>query len=128
MPKNTGSKNARQPAAKTNGKKRGRPSKQEQKKAEINRAWSIVIFALGILWLGICFVPGEAVWDQIKNATFGVFGTVNYFIGIMLIYLAVLTAMGRPVKWKMVETVICVMLISSLIHIVGTAFTPEAPK
>lgn len=128
MPKNTGSKNARQPAPKTNGKKRGRPSKQEQKKAEINRAWSIVIFALGILWLGICFVPGEAVWDQIKNATFGVFGTVNYFIGIMLIYLAVLTAMGRPVKWKMVETVICVMLISSLIHIVGTAFTPEASR
>ena len=128
MPKQTGTKNTKTTAAKPAGKKRGRPSKQEQKKAEINRAWSIVIFALGILWLGICFVPGEAVWEQIKIATFGIFGTVNYFIGIMLIYLAVLTAMGRPVKWKMVETVICVLLISSLIHILGTAFTPEETR
>ena len=104
MPKKKGTKTTKTTAAKPTGtgKKRGRPSKQEQKKAEINRAWSIVIFALGILWLGICFVPGEAMWESIKLGTFGVFGTVNYFIGIMLIYLAVLTAMGRPVKWKMV--------------------------
>ena len=128
MPKKTGTKNTKTTTAKTTGKKRGRPSKQQQKKAEINRAWSIVIFALGILWLGICFVPGEALWESVKLATFGVFGTVNYFIGIMLIYLAVLTAMGRPVKWKMVETVICVLLISSLIHIIGTAFTAEESR
>ncbi|MBR2028754.1 MAG: DNA translocase FtsK [Oscillospiraceae bacterium] len=128
MPKNTGKKSTGRTTAGTGSKKRGRPSKAEMKKAEINRAWSIVIFALGILWLGICFVPGEAVWEQIKIATFGAFGTVNYFIGIMLIYLAVLTAMGRPVKWKMVETAVCIMLISSLIHILGTAFTAEEAR
>lgn len=128
MPKTTGKKTTGTTANNTTAKKRGRPSKAQQKKAEINRAWSIVIFALGILWLGICFVPGEAVWEQLKLATFGVFGTVNYFIGIMLIYLAVLTAMGRPVKWKMVETVICIVLISSLIHIIGTAFTAEEAR
>jgi len=128
MPKKSGTKNTKTTAAAASGKKRGRPSKAQQKKAEINRAWSIVIFALGILWLGICFVPGEAVWEQIKVITFGVFGTVNYLIGIMLIYLAVLTAMAKPVKWKMVETVVCVLLISSLIHILGTAFTPEESR
>ena len=128
MPKTTGKKTTKTAAAKGTGKKRGRPSKAQQKKAEINRAWSIVIFALGILWLGICFVPGEAVWEKVKIVTFGAFGTVNYFIGIMLIYLAVLTAMGRPVKWKMVESAICVVLISSLIHIIGTAFTAEEAR
>ncbi len=122
MPKKTGAKNTK---TTTTGKKRGRPSKQEQKKAEINRAWSILMFALGLLWLGLCFVPGEAVWEQIKGYTFGIFGATNYIIGIILIYLAVLTAKGRPVKWKMVESVICVMLVASLIHILSTAFTQQ---
>ncbi|MBE6878567.1 MAG: DNA translocase FtsK [Ruminococcaceae bacterium] len=123
MPKKTGAKNTKTTTA--TGKKRGRPSKQEQKKAEINRAWSILMFALGLLWLGLCFVPGEAVWEQIKGYTFGIFGATNYIIGIILIYLAVLTAKGRPVKWKMVESVICVMLVASLIHILSTAFTQQ---
>ncbi len=126
MPKQS-SKNNRTPAKSTSGKKRGRPPKQ-QKKAEINRAWSILIFALGVLWLGICFVQGEALWEQIRDVTFGIFGTSNYLIGVMLIYIAVLTAMERPVKWKMVESVICVLLISSLIHTLSTAFTPEEAR
>ncbi|MBQ6896918.1 MAG: DUF87 domain-containing protein [Oscillospiraceae bacterium] len=125
MPKNTGTKNTRTTAS--TGKKRGRPSKQDMKKAEINRAWSIVMFALGLLWLGLCFVSGEAVWEQIKGYTFSIFGATNYIIGVILIYLAVLTAKGRPVKWKMAESVVCVVLTASLIHILSTAFTqPEA--
>ena len=123
MPKKTGAKNTKTTTA--TGKKRGRPSKQEQKKTEIHRAWSIVMFAFGILWLGLCFVPGEAVWEQIKGYTFGVFGATNYIIGIILIYLAVLTAKGKPVKWKMFESVVCVLLTASLIHILSTAFTQQ---
>ena len=125
MPKKSGAKSTK--TTTSTGKKRGRPSKQEQKKAEINRAWSIVMFALGLLWFGLCFVPGEAVWEQLKGWTFGVFGATNYIIGAVLIYLAVLTAKGRPVKLKMLESVICVMLVASLIHVLSTAFSqPEA--
>ena len=123
-PKN---KSAAKPAAAT-AKKRGRPSKQDKKKAEINRAWSILMFAFGILWLGLCFVPGQQLWETIKGYTFSIFGATNYLIGIIFIYLAVLTAMGRPVKWKMVQSVICVVLISTLIHTLATAFTPEAAR
>ena len=109
-------------------KKRGRPSKQQVKKAEIHRAWSIVMFAAGVLWLALCFVKGEALWQTVRNATFGIFGATNYLIGIMLIYLAVVTAMDKPVKWKMFQSVICVVLLSALIHIIGTAFTQEEAR
>ncbi|MBQ7816862.1 MAG: hypothetical protein IJ339_05880, partial [Oscillospiraceae bacterium] len=126
MPKKSTSKTAR--TTTTTGKKRGRPSKQEQKKAEISRAWSILIFALGVLWFALCFVPGEALWEQVKGLTFNIFGATNYLIGIILVYLAVLTAKGKPVKWKMVESVICVLLAASLIHIIGTAFTAEETR
>ena len=115
-------------SAATTAKKRGRPSKQDKKKAEINRAWSILMFAFGILWLGLCFVPGQQLWEIIKGYTFSIFGATNYLIGIIFIYLAVLTAMGRPVKWKMVQSVICVVLVSTLIHTLATAFTPEAAR
>ena len=118
--------NAKTTAAK--GKKRGRPSKQQVKKAEINRAWSIVMFALGVLWLALCFVKGEALWSTIRNASFSIFGATNYIIGVILIYLAVITAMNRPVKWKMFQSVVCVVLVSALIHIISTAFTPEAAR
>ncbi len=109
-------------------KKRGRPSKQQVKKAEIHRAWSIVMFAVGVLWLALCFVKGEALWQTIRNMSFSVFGATNYIIGVILIYLAVVTAMNKPVKWKMFQSVVCVILISALIHIIGTAFTPEASR
>lgn len=109
-------------------KKRGRPTKQEVKKAEIHRAWSIVMFAVGVIWLALCFVPGEAVWETVRNTTFSIFGATNYLVGAILIYLAVVTAMNKPVKWKMIQSVICIVLVSSLIHIVGTAFTQEEAR
>lgn len=112
----------------SSSKKRGRPSKQEQKKSEINRSWSIVMFAVGILWIGLCFIPGQALWETLKNFTFGIFGTTNYIIGIILIYLAILTATNKPIKWKTVQTVFFVFLSASLIHILQTAFTDEASR
>ncbi len=121
----TGSNNIKKSST---SKKRGRPSKQEQKKSEINRSWSIVMFAVGVLWLGLCFIPGQAVWEVLKNFTFGIFGTTNYIIGIILIYLAILTATNKPVKWKTVQTVFFVFLSASLIHILQTAFTDEASR
>ena len=112
----------------TTAKKRGRPSKKDVRKTEINRAWSIVMFALGIVWLCLCFVPGQELWETIKGFTFSIFGATNYIIGIVLIYLAVITAKGKAVRWKIFQSVVCVVLAASLIHILGTAFTGEASR
>ncbi len=109
----------------TSSKKRGRPSKKDTNKTEINRSWSIVMFAIGVLWLCICFLQGQAVWEGIRKITFGIFGTTNYFIGVILIYLAILTAINKPVKWKIVQSAFFIFLCASLIHILQTAFTPE---
>ena len=39
--------------------KRGRPTKKEQKRNRVNRLWSIVFFAVGIVITAMAFVPGE---------------------------------------------------------------------
>ena len=98
--------------------KRGRPSKKAAKKAEINRSWSILMFALGILITAMAFVPGEKFWAYLRqNFLFGVFGFSGYVIGIVVFYIAVLTATAKPVKWKMFQAFGFILLLCSFIHI-----------
>ena len=100
------------------GKKRGRPSKKDQKTAEINRAWSLVMFVFGVLLLAMAFLPGENFWAFLRtNILFSVFGFSSYFIGAVILYIGYLTAFGRPVKRKMVRASGFILLMSSFVHI-----------
>lgn len=100
------------------GKKPGRPSKQAKKKADVNRAWSIVMFALGLVLTAMSFVTGEKFWAYLReNFLFGVFGFSSYFIGPVLIYIGVLTVSEKPVKLKMVWASGFILLLSSFVQI-----------
>ncbi|MBQ3009003.1 MAG: hypothetical protein IJD80_05375, partial [Oscillospiraceae bacterium] len=115
------SKAATTKSTQTTGKKRGRPSKKAQKQAEINRAWSILMFALGLILTAMAFVQGEKFWAYLRaNFMFGVFGFSSYFIGIVLIYIGVLTATGKPVKRKMFWAFGFILLVSSFVQIFFT--------
>jgi len=104
--------------AKTTAAKRGRPSKKAQKQAEINRAWSILMFALGLILTAMAFVPGEKFWSYLRlEFLFGLFGFSSYLIGAVIIYIGVLTAQGKPVKWKMFWAFGFILLLSSFIQI-----------
>ena len=86
----------------TTGKKRGRPSKKAQKQAEINRAWSILMFALGAMITAMSFVPGENFWAYLRDdCRLGMFGFSSSLVGPVLLYIGYLTAFGKPVKRKM---------------------------
>ncbi|MEG1895650.1 MAG: DNA translocase FtsK, partial [Oscillospiraceae bacterium] len=104
-------------ANKSAAKKRGRPSKKTAKKAEINRSWSIVMFAVGILVLALCIVKGSNLWTGIRTFLFGTFGFTSYIIGPILVYLAILTATDKPVKWKMVQSAGFALLTSAFVQI-----------
>ncbi len=114
---------------KTTTKKRGRPSKQDKKKRDVNRAWSIVMFALGMALVAMAFVPGEKFWAYLRmNFLFGVFGFSSYIIGAVIVYIGVLCATGKPVKRKMFWARGFVLLMSGFVQIffagdvVGTTF------
>ena len=106
------------------GKKRGRPSKQAKKQADINRAWSIVMFAMGLVLTAMAFVPGEKFWAFLRqNFMFGVFGFSSYFIGPVLLYIGALTVTDKPVRLKMFWAAGFVLLLSNFMQIffVGSA-------
>ncbi|MBP0980177.1 MAG: hypothetical protein J6Q18_01295, partial [Oscillospiraceae bacterium] len=114
----TNKKSSAKPVAKTSGKKRGRPSKQGKKQADINRAWSIVMFAMGLLLTVMAFVEGEKFWAYLReNFMFGVFGFSSYFIGPILLYIGALTVTDKPVKLKMFWASGFVLLISNFMQI-----------
>ena len=114
----TNKKSSAKPVAKTAGKKRGRPSKRTKKQADINRAWSIVMFAMGLLLTAMAFVEGEKFWAYLReNFMFGVFGFSSYFIGPILLYIGALTVTDKPVKLKMFWASGFVLLISNFMQI-----------
>ena len=105
-------------AKSTAGKKRGRPSKQAKKQADINRAWSIVMFALGLVITAMSFVAGEKFWAYLRqNFLFGVFGFSSYFIGPVLLYIGVLTVSDKPVRLKMFWATGFILLLSNFVQI-----------
>ena len=105
-------------AKNTAGKKRGRPSKQVKKQADINRAWSIVMFALGLVITAMSFVAGEKFWAYLRqNFLFGVFGFSSYFIGPVLLYIGALTVSDKPVRLKMFWATGFILLLSNFVQI-----------
>jgi len=102
----------------TTGRKRGRPSKQAKKQADINRAWSIVMFAMGLVLTAMAFVPGEKFWAYLReNFMFGVFGFSSYLIGPILLYIGALTVTDKPVRLKMFWATGFVLLVSNFMQI-----------
>ncbi len=111
---NTSNKKTTSTAASTRAK-----NKAAAKKAEINRAWSIVMFAVGILLFFIAIVPGENLWQTIRlEVVEGVFGSTSFVVSFLLIYLGILTASNRPIKIKMLEAVLLVLIVSAGIQLI----------
>ena len=104
--------------AKSSTKKRGRPSKQAKKQADINRAWSIVMFALGLVITAMAFVPGEKFWAYLRlNFLLGLFGFSSYLIGPVLLYIGALTVSDKPVRLKMFWASGFIILLSNFVQI-----------
>lgn len=113
---------AKKPAAKNKQSKpstakRGRPSKQAKRKAEIDRLWSIVMFAAGALLTALTLIPGDNLWAVLRSQLFGVFGTTAYIVGPVIIYIGCLTFNEKPVRIKFLWAFRFVLLASNLIHI-----------
>lgn len=63
----------------------------------IDRRWSILLFGLGVLFVVLSFIKGEAVWLWMRtNILFGVFGICGWVLGPFLIYLGVLVTRQQP--------------------------------
>ncbi|MFV0401174.1 MAG: DNA translocase FtsK [Oscillospiraceae bacterium] len=121
---------AKKPASRAGNASRTRkPTVKEQRAAQQARKqmWAVVLFALGLLFLALTLIKGNKIWLGAHNGIFGLLGWSAYFIAPLIIYIAVIAALDRPlssIKAKLWQAGILVLLISAAIEIFGGL--PEA--
>ncbi len=107
------------------GNGRGRPRRPQP---DVAQSWSILLFGLGAVLLAMAFVPGESAWAVVRGVLFGVFGLSMYLLGPLMLYIAVLVALGRPIWARCAKSLLLMMLICgtaivfSKIDLVGMTF------
>ncbi len=94
----------------------------EQKREDVTRITSIVIFALSVLFFFIAVIGGDGVWRVLHNFYIGLFGwfAAVVFPILCLVY-SVLFTIKKPNKnmvYEGVSIVILVLMLSAFIHIV----------
>lgn len=112
----TNQKNGKKPPQ--NSKKAGQGRTAE--KSNNGQIYAIFLFSFSLLLLCLAFIPGEAAWGFLRGLLFGVFGFTAYIWPAILIYIAVMVALGKTdskVGSKVIESALLTVLISSAIHI-----------
>ncbi len=112
-----------------------RKAEMLQKNAERRHITSVILFAVGILVLAFTLfgnTTGEelSAWDGIHSFIFGVFGLSSFFVGPILIYIAVMISADRTkatISKRMLQLLLMILLISAaaLVIFVGTVKNPE---
>ena len=94
---------AKRPPARKTSRRRPQP--------DIAQSWSILLFALGAVLVTMVFVQGESAWAWLRSALFGVFGLGMYVLGALVLYVAVLVALGKPIWSKCAKTLLLMMFV-----------------
>lgn len=113
----------RKPAAK---KKAPADTKSQQHAKK--QMWAVVLFAAGILLGALTFIKGDKLWRTLHDFLFGVFGWSVFFFAPLVIYIAVIAAMDRPlstIKNKLWQVVMLIIMISGAIQIFGDGLPDE---
>ena len=114
---------ARKPAAKSAARKQ--PAKKQpapQKKHRLSsQSKALLLLAGAVLLLFIIFIPGENVWRFLHSFMLGLFGTLAVLWPVLLIYVAVMTALDKQLGTKMAgKTALAIgfiVFLSSLMYI-----------
>ena len=94
---------------KTSTRKTSSGSRRRRPQPDIAQSWSILLFGLGAVLVAMIFVEGESVWAWMRAALFGVFGLGMYVLGLLVLYVAVLVALGLPI-WSKCAKALCLMM------------------
>ncbi|MCL2578489.1 MAG: DNA translocase FtsK [Oscillospiraceae bacterium] len=102
-----------------------KPNKKEPAAASgaKKQMWAVILFALGILLGALTFIEGDRLWRTIHNLLFGMFGISAYFWAPLLVYIAVIAAMEKPLSSVKAK----VWQVSLLILVLAGAFTIFGP-
>lgn len=112
------------PKAKSTGQRAASKSRQEAQRKAKKQMWAVVLFAVGILLFLMTIIEGQAVWAWLHRMWRGLFGFSSYLLAPLLIYIAVCSALDKPVVRRSWEAIALILLLSGAIQIFGAGM-PE---
>ncbi len=84
--------------------------------------WAVVLFALGILLGAFTFVEGDKLWKVLHQFLFGMLGLSAYFLAPLLIYIALVAAMDKPlssIQAKLWQVITLIVILAGAFQIFG---------
>ncbi len=81
---------------------------------------SVLIFAAAILLFCMVIIPGGSLWGVLHRFLLGLFGICAYILPVLMVYIAVIIALDKPVgsvSGKMWQCVSLITMIASAIHV-----------
>ncbi len=99
--------------------KNGGAQRQGQTQAQRQRT-AVILMAVALLLFAMTLIKGESAWAAIHNFIFGVFGICSYVWPLMLVYLAVMFAINKPMKSTVANIIgagLFVSFLSGITHV-----------
>lgn len=90
-----------------------------------NQIMAVVLFAVSILMGCLVLIPGENIWAWLHNQLMGLFGVCAIFWPILLLYIAVVTALDRhdsKMSVKIILMVVIIVLLCAAVYVFGNEF------
>ena len=98
--------------------------------------WSVILFAIGIMFTAFSLIGNvhseePNMWDYIHGFLCGVFGATVFFVGPLLIYVAIMISLDKgksTIKTRIFQIILFIFLLSAAIQIIfiGQIASPEA--
>ena len=93
-----------------------------------NQVRAVVLFACAILLACLVLIPGDNLWNWAHNAVLGLFGSWALLWPVLMVYVAVITALEKPrgsITGKIWMTVVVIVLFCATGFIFGASKLPE---
>ncbi len=90
-----------------------------------NQMMAVVLFALAILMGCLVLIPGEAIWLWLHSQLMGLFGVCAILWPILLLYIAIVTALDRhdnKMGMKIILMVIIIILVSAAVYVFSNEY------
>ncbi len=104
----------------TNAKKTSAKKQPQKKTSQRKPLTALLMFVVSLFILAVTFIPGENLWQSLRDFFFGLFGVLAYIFPFYLIALSIFYAMDKlkgSVIARFVEIALVVLLVEACIDI-----------
>ncbi len=109
---------AKEAAKSRSSSAKGKPT-AEQTSARHQMA-AVLLLAGAILLFCLAVIPGGSLWKQLHSLILGLFGICGFILPVLMVYIAVLSAMERPIgslSSKLWQCVLLLVMLGSALYI-----------